>query len=534
MKNRLLFLSHLAYASYKTSYIIRLKYPKNERGSLIMKLNNLLSTINILETFMDKNVTISGIAYHSQKVMKDNIFVCIKGYETDGHKYLQQAAESGAAAAIVETFNKDIHIPQYRVANSRDALAMLSHYFHDYPSKKLNMIGITATNGKTTTAYMTNAILENKYTTGLIGTVDIKIGDKTIPSKLTTPESLELHGYLDDMVKHNVSHVTMEVSSAAQEMSRVKDVDYDIVSLNNISREHIDTHGSFENYFEKKSRLITKAKKDSFAILNLDDDYSKSLINQTEAQVVTFSLHSRDGFFHCKDLDLSTGRARFTLEILKPIKLKNRTIEPGSFAVKLGVPGLHSVYNAMVAIIIALLSDVPVDIIQKTLENFKGVKRRFEFIHENNITIVDDHFANPGNINVTLETLKFMDYKKLHLVYAIRGHRGATVNKENAETIVKWASKLQLDHLMVTTSQSHVTKLDKVSQDEVDAFKQVMNDANINFTLYTELPDAIHESLQRAQTGDLILLAGCQGMDDGAHISLKQLEEINTTTLVPL
>lgn len=499
-----------------------------------MNLNDLLTTIDVLETFMHKNQTISGVAYHSGKVQKNNIFVCIRGYETDGHKYLPQAAENGAAAAIVETINEDITIPQYKVANSRDALATLSNYLYDYPSTDLNMIGITATNGKTTTAYMTNAILENKYKTGLIGTVDIKIGDKTIPSKLTTPESLELHGYLDDMVQADVSHVTMEVSSAAQEMSRVKGVDYDIVSLNNISREHIDTHGSFENYFAKKSRLITEAKKDSFAILNLDDDYSKSLIEQTEAHVVTFSLHNRDGFFYCKDLDLSTGRANFTLEILKPIQLKNRTIEPGSFAVKLGVPGLHSVYNAMVAIIIALLSDVSVTTIQRTLENFKGVKRRFEFVHENNITIIDDHFANPGNINVTLETLKFMDYKNLHLVYAIRGHRGATVNKENAETIVEWASELQLDDLIVTTSASHVTKLDKVSQAELAAFKQVMTAANINYTLYEELPAAIHESLSRAHTGDLILLAGCQGMDHGADISLKQLEKINTTTLVSL
>src|SRR5699024_8316723 len=163
------------------------------------------------------------------------------------------------------------------------------------------MIGITATKGKKTTDYMTNAILENKYTTGLIGTVDIKIGDKTIPSKLTTPESLELHGYLDDMIHHNVSHVTMEVSSAAQEMSRVKDVDYDIVSLNNSIREHIDTHRSSEHYFEEIARLITQAKKAGIAILNLDDDSSKSLINQTKAQVVTSSLHSRDGFFYCTD-----------------------------------------------------------------------------------------------------------------------------------------------------------------------------------------------------------------------------------------
>ena len=155
---------------------------------------------------------------------------------------------------------------------------------------------------------MTNAILEQHgFKTGMMGTVVIKIDDERIPSELTTPESLDLQSYLKQMVDRGVTHVSMEVSSAAQESHRVETVDYDIVCFNNLSREHIDSHGTFENYFTAKSQLIKRAGEDAFAVLNLDDEHAASLATQTRATVVTFGVKSREGTLHCKDLDLSTG-----------------------------------------------------------------------------------------------------------------------------------------------------------------------------------------------------------------------------------
>ncbi|MBY0121238.1 Mur ligase family protein [Bacillus sp. S/N-304-OC-R1] len=492
-----------------------------------MKLETLLQSIEVKESLNDQDLTIYGVSYHSQKVTNGHLFVCVRGYKTDGHKYLAQAVKNGAVAAVVEEFQEGIDIPQYLVEDSRISLARLGAAFYDNPSKKLKMIGITATNGKTTTSYMTNAILENEgFKTGLIGTVSIKIDDTSIPSELTTPESLDLQYYLNEMVQHNVSHVSMEVSSQALEMHRVEQVDYDIVSLNNVSREHIDSHGSFEKYFEVKSSLIRNAGKNSYAVLNLDCPYSASLVNVTKAQVITFGLKSKEGHIHCKNLDLSTGRAKFTVEILKPFKAYDTEYIPGEFDVELAVPGLHSVYNAMVAITVALLSNVSVSTIQKTLKTFGGVERRFEFIFEDDFKIIDDHFANAGNINVTLETLKYMEYKKLHLVYAIRGERGPTVNRENAETIASWAPKLGFDKVIATKSVSHVTSKDKVTDEEQQVFEEVMDQANIKVQLYDELPDAIEKAIARAEKGDLILLAGCQGMDPGAEIALHQIEKL--------
>jgi len=496
----------------------------------MMKLKELLSSIEIKNMDDEKDLEIYGISYHSGKVEKGHLFVCVRGYKTDGHQYLGKAAQNGAVAAIVEELQEDVDIPQYVVSNSRIALAKLGARFYGDPSQKMKLIGITATNGKTTTSFMVNAILEKSgRKTGLIGTVVIKIDEESTPAELTTPESLDLQHYLSQMVDKGVSHVTMEVSSAALETHRVESVAYDIVTLNNISREHIDSHGSFEKYFEAKSSLIRNASENSIAVLNLDCPYSASLVDQTKAEVITFGVNSKEGHIACKDLDLTTGRAKFTLEILKPFTANGQQYEPSEFEVQLLVPGLHSVYNSMVAITVSLLCGVSTATIQETLKTFAGVERRFQFIFEEDIKIIDDHFANSGNIDVTLGTLKYMDYEKLHLVYAIRGERGPTVNRENAEAIARWAPKLGITEIIATKSVSHVTHKDRVTEAELTVFQEVMRDAGIKVDLFDELPDSICYAIGKANEGDLILLGGCQGMDFGAEIALKHLASRKAT-----
>lgn len=492
------------------------------------KLYELIQATSIMDTLYERDLDVYGVSYHSQKVLPGHLFVCIRGYKTDGHKYLSQAVANGATAAIVEEFQDGIAVPQFRVANGRIALAELAAAYYHHPAREMKMIGITATNGKTTSSFMTNAILEQHgIKTGLIGTVEIKIDDTIIPAELTTPESLDLQNYLRQMAERHVSHVTMEVSSAALELHRVHGVDYDIVALNNIDREHIDHHGSFEKYFAAKTSLIRNASAHSVAILNLDCPYSASLVDQTAAQVVTYGVNSKEGHIVCKDLDLSSGRAVFNYEIVKAFTVNGKTYEPTQFKIELKVPGLHSVYNCMVAITIGLLSGVTKASIQAALGSFAGVERRFEFIFEDEFRIIDDHFANTGNIDVTLGTLKYMQYNKLYLVYAIRGNRGPTVNRENAEAIEKWAEKLGITEVIATKSRSHVSEKDIVLEEEEQVFLEVMQRAGITVHLYDELPDAIAEALAQVAAGDAILLAGCQGMDYGADVALHQIAQKN-------
>ncbi len=491
-----------------------------------MELIELMKHLPIVDVKNAKQVDITGLAYNSRKVENGQVFFCIKGFKTDGHSYAGQAVKNGAVALVVEEF-LELDVPQYKVEDARQALAKAAATYYDHPTSKLKTIGITATNGKTSTSFMTNAILENHgYKTGLMGTVVVKIGDYAEPSELTTPESLDLQRFYAQMVQEDVTHATMEVSSSALELHRVGCVDFDIVTLNNISREHIDLHSSFENYFMHKSSLIRNAGEGKTAILNLDDSYSASLVDQTKATVITIGVNNQSADVICKDLDLSTGRAKFTVEITKDLVTADLVVPKQSFYIQLSTPGFHSVYNSMVSIVIGLLCEVPVETIQKSLLEFVGVERRFEIIFEDNFKIIDDHFANSGNIDITLGTLEKMDFDHIRLIYAIRGDRGVTVNRENAETIARWAPKLGITEVIATLSRSHVTEKDVVSEEELAVFKEVMDEAGIEVKLHEELPDAINEGLSEAKEGDVVLLAGCQGMDYGAKLALEQLEGI--------
>jgi len=498
-----------------------------------MKLIEILEATGFEEHLLlnlgHKNVEITGLSYHSKKVEAGHLFFCIKGYETDGHKYLQEAVNNGAVAAVVEEVQAGIGIPQISVKNSRIALANAAAKFYQEPSKRLQVMGITATNGKTTTSFMADKILKDQnIKAGIIGTVMVQYGNKKIPSLLTTPESLDLQRHFKNMAEAEVSHVTMEVSSSAQELHRVDGVDFDIVTLNNISREHIDSHGSFERYFEVKSRLITRAKEGSAAVLNLDDAYSKGLISKTKGKVFTFGIEDTSGDFYVKNLDLSTGRGNFTLVVAKDLEHKGVKIPKGETKIRLSVPGFHSVYNSVVAAIIGLLSGVDKEGVKKSLNEFRGVERRFEFIYEEDFKIVDDHFANAGNIHMTLGTLKEMDYEKLHVLYAIRGKRGIAVNRENTEALVEWLPKLGVTELLATESVSHVMEKDRVTSKEREVFEEVTRASGIPTTIIKELPEAIEKVIEKAKPGDVVLLAGCQGMDYGGEIALKLLAKGKT------
>ncbi len=488
-----------------------------------MKLKELLKGVDTLNTFED--IEIQSIAYHSARVLPDGLFVCIKGYKTDGHKYIKDAIKHGATAVIVEDFVDDVTVPQIIVPDSRKALSLISANFYDHPARKLKMIGITASNGKTTTAFMTDEILRSDgKSTGIIGTVHTRIKDKLIASDLTTPESLELQGYLSEMVKEKTEYLTMELSSSALDLSRAWGIDFDVASFNNITREHIDLHGSFENYFKIKSGLLRHSPSKTVCVINGDYEIIYNLKNLVKGIPLIYSIKTDNGDLLCKELDLTTGRASFTVYPTESLKEKFdflKDLKP--FKINLKVPGYHSVINAMSAISITLSQNVKIESVQKALSEFEGVERRFQIIYEREYKILDDHFANGGNIDVTFQTVEMMKYKKFHIVYAIRGSRGVIVNKENAETISKWSKIIGFDEIVATRSISHVTDKDFVTDEECEVFLDEMKKSGIKVRMYDELPDAIDFALYNAEKGDIILLAGCQGMDSGGKLALQEL-----------
>lgn len=484
-----------------------------------MKWRLLQDSIDILDSRgeIDPDLDISNVIHNSLYVKENGLFVAIEGTITDGHKYIGSAKEKGARVAIVEKF-VDEDIFQVKVENSRIALACLANCFYGYPSKKMKIIGITATNGKTTTSFMLERVLlDAGYKVGVIGTVEIKYGDKVIPSELTTPESVDLQKYLSDMYAAGVEIVIMEVSSSAQELFRNYGVDYDIVTFNNISEEHIEQHGSFEAYFSAKSKLIREAEEETAVILNIDYPEIRDLVNKTKGQVFTISSGSdlqADVFV--EDLDLSTGKGRF-LCTTKGKEKKDWKLLEDQFSVKLNVSGYSSVLNSLVVIAIGKILNISNDSLQKSLESFTGVERRFELIYDHDFKILDDHFANSKNIEVTMSTLEKMDYKNLHIVYAIRGNRGVELNYKNALDLIGWAKKLNVSNLLVTKSLDTTSKKDLVLEEEEKSCQRAFNENNIEYNLRENLEETINEIMPKLEEGDVLLLAGCQGMDKGAR-----------------
>ncbi len=316
----------------------------------------------------------------------------------------------------------------------------------------------------------------------------------------------------------------MEVSSSAQELYRSRGIDYDIVSFNNISEEHLEQHGTFENYFHFKSRLIRHADEKTAVILNIDAPLIEGLIEKTKGDVLTAGIEKKASI-GIEDIDLSTGFAKFNYVVKQAHHSSRWNLDPVVLPIELEVAGYHSVLNAMIAITYGLLEGVDGATIQKALRNFSGVERRFELIYNKEYMILDDHFANEKNIAVTLETLCQMDYKNLHVLYAVRGGRGAALNRDNALEMVKWMDKLPLKTFYATRSEEVVSSKDVVTDSELAAFSDVMKEAGYDVPIVDDLKSAIAKVWDKVGEHDVFLLAGCQGMDHGAKYVWETLAE---------
>lgn len=491
-----------------------------------MILKKLLDGIEILDRKgdIDVNLDIPHIVNDSREIGEGDIFVAMKGVLVDGHDYIKKAKDNGAVLAVVDHLTED-DIPQIVVENPRMALADLACTFYNHPSKELKVFGVTATNGKTSTAYMIRDIFkEAGYEVGVVGTVEVQYKDVSIPSILTTPESIHLQKHLRDMVDAGIEVVVMEVSSSAQELYRSRGIDYDIVSFNNISEEHLEQHGTFENYFHFKSRLIRHADEKTAVILNIDAPLIEGLIEKTKGDVLTAGIE-KEASIGIEDIDLSTGFAKFNYVVKQAHHSSRWNLDPVVLPIELEVAGYHSVLNAMIAITYGLLEGVDGATIQKALRNFSGVERRFELIYNKEYMILDDHFANEKNIAVTLETLCQMDYKNLHVLYAVRGGRGAALNRDNALEMVKWMDKLPLKTFYATRSEEVVSSKDVVTDSELAAFSEVMKEAGYDVPVVDDLKSAIAKVWDKVGEHDVFLLAGCQGMDHGAKYVWETLAE---------
>ena len=471
-----------------------------------MKLSELIQNLPFTEKRHFSDVEITGISSHSAEIRPGNLFVAVVGTRVDGHEFINEAISGGAAALVVE---KEISAPKalpvFRVKDSRSSLSRLAAKWFGHPSKKIPIIGVTGTNGKTTITYLLNAILQKAgKKPGVIGTIGYQHNGRHLPTTHTTPDAQEIHRILAEMVESGADIAIMEVSSHAVDLRRADDIVFDLVIFTNLTPEHLDYHKSMELYFESKrrlfSQLLPKGKGLKRAILNADDHYGQKLIEMLQSQNLwTYSTKAQSkwtAFVQKWNSSLNemsgtlatpAGTAEFTSHLI------------GSF----------NLSNILASVCAALSLDVPLSAIIEAIRDFAGVPGRLERIpNAKDIHVFVDYAHTPDALKNVLKALKELDAKKIITVFGCGGDR------DKAKRPIMGREAARLSDLAIVTSDNPRT------EDPNEIIKQILpgieeGGMTIGKDALVE-PDrkkAIELAIATARPGDVVLIAG-KGHED--------------------
>jgi len=449
-----------------------------------MKLTELLSILPKTEMKWP-DMEVDCVTSDSRKVTRNSVFVCIQGAADDGHRYAKNAAAQGALCVICE---KDTELSnQIIVEDSHAVYATLCAAMFGYPARKLKLIGVTGTNGKTTVTYLVKHILEeNGRKTGLIGTIRNMIGDKEYPAANTTPDAWELQMLLSRMVEEKCEYVVMEVSSHALDQQRVYGCTFEAAVFTNLTQDHLDYHKTMESYSEAKQKLFAISKK---AVVNLDDPYAPAMTKGMTGEVKSYGIERQDADYKAQNIRLYAGGVGFEL-----------VSEGASARIQMPMPGYFSVGNAMAAVGAALSLGLPFAAAAKALSCATGVKGRMEVVETpGDYTVIIDYAHTPDGLIHVLQALKETTEGRLIAVFGCGGDRDRAKRPLMGRACAEGA-----DLCIVTSDNPR-------SENPMDIIEQILEGMRGYGTpkvVVENRREAIEYALQRAQPGDVILLAG--------------------------
>ena len=453
-----------------------------------MKLKELLRDVCVLESNMDMETEVNDIKYDSRAVEQGDVFVAIAGFETDGHKYIPSAMAKGAAAVICQ-MRPDEGVPFVRVADSRLALALMAKAYFGDPASSMTMVGVTGTNGKTTTTLLLKHVLEQVCgaKVGLIGTNSNMIGDEEIPTEHTTPESYELQKLFRRMADSGCTHVVMEVSSHSLSLSRVAGVRYAVGLFTNLTQDHLDFHGTMENYAEAKAMLFSQCDK---GVVNLDDSWAKLMLENAKCPMMSFSVNSMEGDLIANDLRISPSGVKF-------VALHGTA---GLARVSMPIPGRFSVYNALGVIACCLSLGLDMQSCVEALKNAKGVKGRVEVVPtDGDYHILIDYAHTPDALENVLKSMKETAEGRVVALFGCGGDRDRTKRPIMGAIAAKCAD------FVIVTSDNPRTEEPKAILDDILAG---MKGSRTPYVVIENRPQAIAYAIDNHLPGDIIILAG--------------------------
>ncbi|MFP5111182.1 UDP-N-acetylmuramoyl-L-alanyl-D-glutamate--2,6-diaminopimelate ligase [Bacillaceae bacterium C204] len=457
-----------------------------------MKLQKLLKDLHLLVPFQGEDTEITSIENDNRKVQKGSLFICIKGYTVDGHDFAESAVNSGAAAVLAER-PLTLDVPVILVKDTTRAMAVISDAFYEQPTKDLHLIGITGTNGKTTTSHLLEKIFADAgQKTGLIGTMYTKIADKTIETKNTTPESLTLQKTFKQMVEAGVDIAVMEVSSHALDLGRVHGCDYDVAVFTNLSQDHLDYHKTMDEYKRAKSLLFAQLgntfnhQKPKFAVLNADDPASDMYSRSTAAHVITYGIDNKADI-QAKNIQMTSSGTRFDL-----------IVQTEKYPIEMQLIGKFSVYNVLASIAASVVSGIAIEDVIKSIEGVTGVSGRFELVNSGqDFTVIVDYAHTPDSLENVLKTIRNFAKKKVFVIVGCGGDRDRTKRPLMAQIACQWAT----DPIFTSDNPR--------SEDPLAILKEM--EAGLQGATYRIIPDrkeAIQTAIGEASEGDVILIAG--------------------------
>ena len=461
-----------------------------------MQLRQVITSLKILGIEGPADREIVGITYDSRRVTPGMVFVAIPGRNVDGHSFISSAIDRGAAAIVCEN-NRFLpeRATKIVVAHSREALAQMAAAFYQHPSAHLKVIGVTGTNGKTTVAFMVKQILEAAGTrTGLLGTIRYEIGERMIPAQRTTPEALEVQQMLAQMVRAGCQACVMEVSSHALEQKRVDGVQFDVAIFTNLTRDHLDYHGTMERYFQAKKKLFAARqngeKQGGAAVINIDDAFGSRLAQDNELAVrLTYGIE-RAAHLRATQIQLSRDFTRMRVET-----------PTANFMCDLPLIGRHNVYNALAATAAAHVLQISPHCIQKALASMLPVPGRLEAINLGQpfAVLVDYAHTDDALFNV-LTTLREITPGRLLLAFGCGGSRDAGKRPKMGQVAAQLA-----DWCLITSDNPRKESAAAIASQIEAGYRTVRSEG---YHIELDRRRAIDELMREAKAKDTVLIAG--------------------------
>ena len=460
-------------------------------------LASLLKLLPDAKALGSVDKVITDITADSRVVQAGSLFICLRGATVDGHKFLAMAASKGAVAALVEEVPEVIPdgVTLLVVPDTRAAMEIVTPYFYDYPGKRLRMIGVTGTNGKTTTTNIIRLILRKAgHKVGLIGTINIMIEDEETVSHNTTPDVVDLQKTLYAMVCAGCDYCVMEVSSHALALKRVAGIEYDCAVLTNITQDHLDFHKTMENYRDAKSLLFEHltdgSKLNKNAVFNMDDASSAIIKARTQAKVWTYGKGCENDIYPVR---FTVAPKHMQLVLATPV---------GEMDLELKITGEFNVYNVMSAVGAMLAEGISKEIIVSVLDGFDGVPGRFQLVEAGQpYTVIVDYAHTPDGLENVLKTARSITRGKLWVVFGCGGDR------DNKKRPIMGGLALKLADKVVVTSDNPRTEDPELIIDEIFTALQTVPSGKAVYRL-SDRKEAIHFALAKAAREDVILIAG--------------------------